>query len=215
MSIANTLKLSTIALAMALSMTACGEEKKENTQVQPLADTQQQAESIKHVEHDKQSKNDKQAEHKKQIENDKQIKPQVEVVKKSDKKEDKQNDKTAKAQKSSCENNVIVNAYKHKQSDTQVKGCAVVIKVLPDDTKGHKHQKMIVKLTDVSPKRTVLIAHNIDLAPRVKDLTEGDEIRFYGEYEYNDRGGVVHWTHRDPAGRHQDGWIEKQGKRYQ
>ncbi len=184
MSIANTLKLSTIALAMALSMTACGEEKKESTQVQPLADTQQQADSIKHVEHDKQSKDDKQADHKKQIEHDKQIKPQVEVVKKS-------------------------------QSDTQVRGCAVVIKVLPDDTKGHKHQKMIVKLTNVSPKRTVLIAHNIDLAPRVKDLTEGDKIRFYGEYEYNDRGGVVHWTHHDPAGRHQNGWIERQGKRYQ
>ncbi len=206
MSIANTLKLSTIALAMALSMTACGEEKKENTQVQPLADTQQQAESVNHPEHDKQSKDDKQAE---------QTKPQVKVVKKSDKKEDKQHDKKTTTKKPSCENNVIVNAYKNKQSDTQVRGCAMVIKVLPDDTKGHKHQKMIVKLTDVSPKRTVLIAHNIDLAPRVKDLTEGDKIHFYGEYEYNDRGGVVHWTHHDPAGRHQDGWIEKQGKRYQ
>ncbi len=128
---------------------------------------------------------------------------------------DKVQPKDNKAEKTVCENKVIVDAYKQGKSDTQVKGCAVVIKVLPDDTKGHKHQKMIVKLTDVSPKRTVLIAHNIDLAPRVKDLKKGDKISFYGEYEYNDRGGVVHWTHHDPAGRHQGGWIEKNGKRYQ
>ncbi len=177
------LKISAIAVAVLVSLTACGEEKKQNAEIQSFANNQQNSE-IK-----------------------------SEVVKKSDKKADKKDEQ--KAEKTSCQNKVIVNAYKQGKSDTQVKGCAVVIKVLPDDLKGHKHQKMIVKLTDVSPKRTVLIAHNIDLAPRVKDLKKGDKISFYGEYEYNDRGGVVHWTHHDPAGRHQDGWIEKNGKRYQ
>ncbi len=180
------LKMSAISLAIGVlvSLTACGEEKKETAEIQSFASTQAQETTEKNSG------------------------VKSEVVKKSE-----QTDK--KANKTSCQNNVIVNAYKQGKSDTQVKGCAVVIKVLPDDTKGHKHQKMIVKLTDVSPKRTVLIAHNIDLAPRVKDLKKGDKISFYGEYEYNDRGGVVHWTHHDPAGRHQDGWIEKNGKRYQ
>ncbi|KND18854.1 hypothetical protein AFK20_11255 [Enhydrobacter aerosaccus] len=52
----------------------------------------------------------------------------------------------------------------------------------------------------------------------VKDDNEGiqakNPIRFYGEYIYNDKGGVVHWTHRDPASRHQDGWLEYKGEQY-
>ncbi|MGZ4955632.1 MAG: DUF3465 domain-containing protein [Methylobacter sp.] len=52
-------------------------------------------------------------------------------------------------------------------------------------------------------------------APRINSLREGDSIQFYGEYEWNNKGGVVHWTHRDPNGSHQAGWLQHQGKRYQ
>lgn len=119
---------------------------------------------------------------------------------------------------SACANDLIVEAYQAQRSDVQVKGCGRVIKVLADDNKGSRHQKFLIKLspaTNSSQKLTLLIAHNIDLAPRVADLSEGDEVTFYGEYEFNPKGGVVHWTHHDPAARHQHGWIDHAGQRYQ
>jgi len=41
------------------------------------------------------------------------------------------------------------------------------------------------------------------------------EITIRGEYEWNDKGGVIHWTHRDPRGRHENGWIQFNGIRYE
>jgi len=103
-------------------------------------------------------------------------------------------------------------AYENRQSDVQVEGAGRVVKVLPDDNEGSRHQKFILELAS---GQTFLVAHNIDLAPRIPDLHEGDRVSFYGEYEWNERGGVVHWTHHDPQGRHVDGWLKHQGKRYQ
>lgn len=103
-------------------------------------------------------------------------------------------------------------AFENQQSNVQVEGRGTVQKILPDDDKGSRHQRFIVRL---SSRQTVLIAHNIDLAPRIDELREGDEIAFAGEYEWNNKGGVIHWTHLDPQGRHEAGWIAHNGRRYQ
>ncbi|MFT5657012.1 MAG: hypothetical protein ACI9KN_000284 [Gammaproteobacteria bacterium] len=116
------------------------------------------------------------------------------------------------AQESSGNNQQIASAYKNRQSDLQVRGSGVVIQNLEDDIKGSQHQKFIIKL---SSGQTLLVAHNIDLAPRINSLREGDRVEFYGEYEWNAKGGVLHWTHHDPDGRHQNGWLKHNGARYQ
>lgn len=123
----------------------------------------------------------------------------------------------AQSEASRCQNSLIIEAFQAQRSDVQVKGCGRVIKLLADDIEGSRHQKFLVALTgeQAAKPQTVLIAHNIDLAPRVERLKQGSEIAFYGEYEYNAKGGVVHWTHRDPAARHQDGWLEFEGQRYE
>ena len=36
------------------------------------------------------------------------------------------------------------------------------------------------------------------MATRIDELVLNDQIEFFGEYEWNDQGGVVHWTHHDP-----------------
>lgn len=86
-----------------------------------------------------------------------------------------------------------------------------VIKNLKDDTKGSQHQKFLIKIAD---DITLLVAHNIDLAPRVP-VSKGDVVTMRGEYAWNNRGGVMHWTHHDPKGRRKGGWIEVHGKRYE
>ena len=103
-------------------------------------------------------------------------------------------------------------AFKNRTSNVQVEGEGVVTRILADDNSGSRHQRFIVRLKS---GQTVLIAHNIDIAPRVVDLGEADTVRFYGEYVWNEKGGVVHWTHHDPEGRHAAGWIKHNGRTYQ
>ena len=106
----------------------------------------------------------------------------------------------------------ISEAFLNRISDIQVSGEGEVIRILPDDEDGDRHQKFILELNS---NQTLLIAHNIDIAPRVSDLRVGDSVSFNGEYEWNSQGGVVHWTHHDPSGRHEGGWLEKGGIKYQ
>ena len=116
------------------------------------------------------------------------------------------------ANQNTTDNSTLSNAYEKRQSDIQVGGTGVVIHILKDDTNGNRHQKFILKL---SSGQTLLISHNIDLAPRINSLRKGDTIDFYGEYEWNSKGGVIHWTHHDPGGNHIDGWLKHNGDTYQ
>ena len=90
----------------------------------------------------------------------------------------------------------IGRAFKTRTSNVQVEGEGIVTRILADDIDGSRHQRFIVRLTS---GQTVLIAHNIDVAPRIATLKAGDSIGFYGEYVWNPQGGKVHWTHHDPG----------------
>lgn len=94
----------------------------------------------------------------------------------------------------------------------EVTGSGTVIHLLRDDTEGERHQRILLRLPAGG---TLLIAHNIDLAPRVEPLHPGDTLEFHGEYVWNQKGGVVHWTHRDPSGRHEAGWLRHDGRTFQ
>ncbi len=100
--------------------------------------------------------------------------------------------------------------FEEKISGQQVTLKGTIKDVLTDDFEGAKHQRFILQLKS---SQTVLVAHNIDLAPRISGLKSGEMIEVSGEYEWNPKGGVVHWTHHDPNGVHAAGWIEYQGRR--
>lgn len=106
----------------------------------------------------------------------------------------------------------IESVIDQQQSNVQVEITGNVIKLLSDDLEGSRHQRFIIKIAE---GRTILVAHNIDLAPKIDTLKTGDKVTVYGEYEWNKKGGVVHWTHHDPANRHISGWIKHNGKTYQ
>ena len=109
-------------------------------------------------------------------------------------------------------NAAIERAFRERANDLQVTGEGVVSKVLRDDNDGSRHQRFILTL---SSGHTLLVAHNIDLAPRIQTLRVGDAVAFNGEYEWNPQGGVLHWTHHDPQGRHEAGWLKHEGRTYQ
>lgn len=129
---------------------------------------------------------------------------------------DTDNKTTKQAQPASATANMdagaITEAFSAHRNLPQVQGRGIVVKVLKDDTKGLKHQKFLLKVND---NITILIAHNLDLAPRVEDIREGDSVSFKGEYIYTPKGGTVHWTHKDPRGNHQAGWLKHNGKTYE
>ena len=97
---------------------------------------------------------------------------------------------------------IIADAFANSQSNLQVTQEGCITRILSDDTAGDRHQRIIVRLAN---DQTLLVTHNIDLAPRVPNPT----IR-----KWNEEGGVIHWTHKDPDGLHVEGWLEYEGKRY-
>jgi hypothetical protein len=101
-------------------------------------------------------------------------------------------------------------AFREGRGDLWVTLEGQVERTLSDDRDGSRHQRFVLRLAE---DLTVLVAHNIDLAPRVP-LQPGDRLRLRGEYGWNERGGVVHWTHHDPAGA-PGGWIDFDGRRYE
>ncbi len=106
----------------------------------------------------------------------------------------------------------IATAFRNHQSNLVVESKGQVVKILPDDLKGSRHQQFVLQLAQ---GQTILIAHNMDIAPRINQLAVGDEVYFSGEYEWNRQGGVVHWTHHDPEYRRFGGWLEHKGVRYE
>jgi hypothetical protein len=87
-----------------------------------------------------------------------------------------------------------------------------VERILADDRDGSPHQRFIIRTPGGV---SLLVAHNLDLAPRLEGLGAGEVVTVLGEYEWNEKGGVMHWTHDDPQGKHITGYIEWRGRRYQ
>ena len=119
---------------------------------------------------------------------------------------------TPKSLSLSASDRLLARASKNGTSEFTVQCTGVVTRVLSDDTQDIHHQRFIIKLAS---GQTLLIAHNIDLAPRIDRLKLRDRVVVKGEYIWNSLGGLIHLTHRDPDGAGTDGFIRHKGKTYQ
>lgn len=102
-------------------------------------------------------------------------------------------------------------AFENHISEIRVTCSGTVVYKLADDLLDIRHQRFLIELES---GQTLLIVHNIDLVKRVKPLRLGDKVTVRGEYIWNDKGGLIHYTHRDPAGLQPSGWIKHRGVLY-
>jgi len=100
--------------------------------------------------------------------------------------------------------------YGKGDTGSWIEGTGFVRRLLTDDDDGSRHQRFVLQMRN---GRTLLIAHNIDLAERVP-VGLGDRVQFRGMYEWNDLGGLVHWTHHDPQGIEDGGYVRYRTRLY-
>lgn len=101
-------------------------------------------------------------------------------------------------------------AFSKRDTGTWIEVTGFVRRLLSDDDDGSRHQRFIL---DIGSGRTLLVAHNIDLVDRIP-LGMGDRVEIRGMYEWNDLGGLVHWTHDDPLGIEKGGYIRYRARVY-
>ena len=107
----------------------------------------------------------------------------------------------------------IVLDFQNHRSQVEVTADATVVQVLPDRTgSSGAHEQFIVRLT--SGDLTLLVEHNLSIAPRAP-VAVGDHVIVHGEYIWNAQGGLIHFTHHDPEGRHEGGFIQDNGTVYE
>jgi Protein of unknown function (DUF3465) len=106
----------------------------------------------------------------------------------------------------------IVADFHNHQSNLEVTADGTVVRLLADRTSSTgTHEQFIIKLS--SGDITVEVEHNISIGARAP-VAEGDHVVVHGEYIWNAQGGLIHFTHHDPQGTHEGGYVQDNGKTY-
>jgi len=112
-----------------------------------------------------------------------------------------------------ADNAAVERDYAERRSTVEVTAEGVVTSVLADDSgPSGMHQRFIIRLAGST--QTVLVDNNVTIGQRAP-VSPGNDVIVHGEYVWNDQGGLIHFTHHDPAPAHEGGWIDLKGQRYQ
>lgn len=112
----------------------------------------------------------------------------------------------------SADDAAIAADFANHRSNVEVTADGVVVRLFGDRSSSTgTHEQFIIRLT--APNMTVEVEHNISIGTRVP-VAEGDRVIVHGEYIWNSQGGLIHFTHHDPQGTHEDGYITDNGTTY-
>ena len=104
-------------------------------------------------------------------------------------------------------------AARSSGSEEVVEG--TVVQLLPNSHgPSGVHERFIVDLRANGSSIPLYVTDNISVG-QPAPLHVGDRVIVKGQLAFNDRGPVLHWTHRDPRLRHPPGFVEVGGHIYE
>ena len=110
------------------------------------------------------------------------------------------------------DNAAIVQDFQNHRSYVEVTADGTVVTIFPDrSSSSGVHEQFVIRLS--SGDITVDVEHNISIGKRVP-VAMGDSVVVHGEYIWNSKGGLIHFTHHDPQGTHEGGYIKDNNSTY-
>jgi hypothetical protein len=107
----------------------------------------------------------------------------------------------------------VCEAFSAQRSGVEVVAQGRVTRVLGVQAgRSSPHEGFLLRL-DSGCALVVRVEVNTDFTGTIP-LSVGQRVLVKGDYEYYSRGGVIHWTHRDPRGRHENGYVGVNGTTY-
>ncbi|MBV9719028.1 MAG: DUF3465 domain-containing protein [Candidatus Eremiobacteraeota bacterium] len=107
----------------------------------------------------------------------------------------------------------LCQAYNSQRSHVEVIADGKVTRIMGvQPGRVSPHEGFLFRLTS-GCDIVVRVEANTDFTGPIP-LSIGQRVLVKGEYEFYPLGGVIHWTHRDPRGRHENGYIAAGGQTY-
>lgn len=86
---------------------------------------------------------------------------------------------------------------------------ATIVRVLGErDSRSGLHEGFVIRVHD----RTFRVEDNVNITGPIP-MQRGQAVSLLGQLECDDL--VIHWTHRDPRGRHPSGYVKVNGRLYE
>jgi hypothetical protein len=111
----------------------------------------------------------------------------------------------------SSDNKLFTRAWQQRLSGVQLSLEGKISRVFSSMETEAGQQKFSLQLAQ---GQVVTVIHDVRLGSAIEDLAEGEIIEVFGEYQWAPDGGVIHWTHRDPEGNRQAGWVRYKDRLY-
>ncbi len=113
-------------------------------------------------------------------------------------------------------NGIVYDAWRAGRSHVEVTAIGSVARMLGTRVgPSGAHEGFLLHLNgSAGHGLTVRVEDNVDITGPIP-LAEGKAVEVKGEYIFDSRGGIVHYTHRDRRGRHVAGYVLVDTKLYQ